>query len=96
MKTEIEIHYKQVQSKEEAYKKASKLISPEYLKKWNQKINLTCQEKDCIINAEGKGFSLTLTFKESKACVAIVLPLSLSLFKNIILTKVQEEFSKHL
>ena len=92
----IKIDYKQVTNKNDAFEKAKLLITPEYLEKFQVKVDLKIDEAKKIIKAQGSGFTLTLTFMDTNCDVDLDLSFLLKPLKSKILEKIQSQIEKNL
>jgi hypothetical protein len=93
---DLSVKYKQLASADEAYHEALKQITPEYIQKWNLKADVTCDEPSKCMTAKGKGFDLTLKFKETECEVDLNLSFLLKPFKGNVLEQIQRKLEKHL
>lgn len=92
----IKINYQNVGDKEAAFKKVKSIITPEYIAKFQVKVDLTYDEINYIIKGSGTGFTLTLAFKESYCEVDLELSLILRALKSKILSKIEDQLNKNL
>lgn len=90
------IEYQKVKNKEDAFLKVKEFITPDYLNKFQMKIDLVFDEKKKKVLASGNGFSLTIDFFDT--CVEVNLELSLLLrpLKNKILEKIESQITRNL
>lgn len=93
---DLSVKYKQCATAQEAYQEALKQITPEYIQKWNLKADVTCDEASKCMVAKGKGFDLTLKFKEAACEVDLNLSFLLKPFKSNVLEQIQRKLEKHL
>lgn len=92
----IKIDYKQVTNRDEAFVKTKKIITPEYLEKFQVKVELVIDEVAKTIKAKGSGFTLDLNFHETYAEVDLDLSFLLKPLKSKIMEKIQGQISKNL
>ena len=88
----MKIAYFQSNSAEEAYKKAKSKITPEYLSEAKVKGEIKYDDRSFSISSAGKGFSLTLVFKDSYVEGDLKLGLLLKAFRK----KIIQELEKRL
>ena len=85
------IYYRDGLTREQAYKKIKKLITPENMEKFKVKADFYYSE-DRSINAKGKGFELTIDFLEDMAKIH----LNLSFFLSALKGKVMDSISRQV
>ena len=100
LKHEIEmdllVNYNSCKTKEEAFAAAKAEIIPEYIAKWKVSAEISYDHDSGIIEADGKGFTLTIAFGASSADVSIKLSFLLKALKGKILETVERKLNKHL
>ena len=92
----IKIDYKQVTNKDEAFEKVKAFITPEYLEKFQMKIDLNFDEANKIAKATGNGFTLIISFFESYCDVDLDLSFLLKPLKSKIIEKIQSQIERNL
>jgi hypothetical protein len=90
------IEYKQVKSKDEAFQKVKAFITPEYLEKFQVKVDLDFNETKKEAVAKGQGFTLVLKFTETYCDVDLDLSFLLRPLKSKILGKIEHQLEKNL
>ena len=90
------VRYSKVETPDQAFEAAKGQITAQYLEKWNVKADLNYDKAAKRIHAKGKGFDLSLTFKERETLIDIELSLMLRAFKNKIVTTIEEKLKRHL
>lgn len=93
---DLKVPYKNLTNKEEAYKEACSLITPEYIEKWKIKADITHDASNHTIKAKGKGFTLELIFANSEAQVKCDLSLMLRPFKKNVLETIESKLKRHI
>lgn len=93
---DLRIPYSNLSSDQEAYELAAKIITPEYISKWKVKAKVDMNDQKKCITATGKGFTLTLEFKENAAVVNCDLSFMLKAFKGSILDAISTKLKKHI
>lgn len=93
---ELTVDYNNTNNKEEAYNVAKEVITPEYIAKWNVKAEVNFDDAKKYIEANGKGFTLSLSFSEDSCGVDCKLSLLLKPLKKTILDTVQRKLEKHI
>lgn len=93
---DLKVRYSKLSSREEAYKEACSIITPEYIEKWKVKADITYDESSSKIKAKGKGFALELAFKEEAAEVSCDLSFMLKPFKKTVLETIENKLKKHI
>jgi hypothetical protein len=90
------IDYKQVKSKDEAFKKVKDFITPEYLAKFQVKVELSFDENKKETTATGQGFTLVIKFFDAHCDVDLDLSFLLRPLKSTILSKIEHQITKNL
>ena len=93
---DLKVPYKNLSNADDAYRLACQLITPEYIQKWKVKADVTRNDDLRVITANGKGFTLTLTFKEDAAVVDCDLSFMLKAFKKTILEAISNKLEKNI
>jgi hypothetical protein len=92
----VKINYKQVSNKDDAFKKVKAFITPEYLEKFQMKIDTDFDEVNKIARANGNGFKLIISFFENHCDVDLDLSFLLKPLKSKILEKIQSQIERNL
>ena len=92
----VKINYKQVTTKDEAFQKVKAFITPEYLEKFQMKIDLNFDEVKKVAKATGNGFTLLISFFDDYCDVDLDLSLLLKPLKSKILEKIQSQIERNL
>lgn len=90
------INYKQAKSKDEAFQKVKAFITPEYLSKFQVKVDLAFDEVKKQTVATGQGFTLTMKFFDAHCEIDLDLSLLLRPLKTTILGKIEHQIEKNL
>jgi hypothetical protein len=90
----MEINYTKANSKDEAYDLAVAQITDEYIAKFNVKADVSCLKDDAKIEAQGKGFTLTLTFKEKSVTIDLKLSFLLKPLKGKVMGTIENKLRK--
>jgi hypothetical protein len=90
------IEYKQVKSKDEAFLKMKGLMTPEYISKFQVKVELAFNEDKKEVTATGQGFKMTMKFFDTCCDIDLELSLLLRPLKSKILGKVEHQIEKNL
>ena len=90
------VKYKQVKTKDEAFKKVKAFITPEYLEKFQMKIDLDFDEIGKIAKASGNGFTLLIKFYEDYCETDLDLSFLLKPLRGKIMEKVQSQLERNL
>ncbi len=93
---DLKVPYKNVKTKEEAYKQAQEVITPEYIAKWKVKADINCDDAKNCIHAKGKGFALELVFTDDEAMVKCDLSMMLRPFKKTVLETIENKLKRHI
>ena len=93
---DLSVPYSVSSNPDEAYKNAQAQITPEYIAKFNVKADINYDEASKKIEASGKGFTLTLSFKDSETHADLKLSLLLKPLKGKILETIERKLSKHV
>ncbi len=93
---DLKIPYKKVTNREDAYKAAKSLLTPEYLEKFQIKFDLSFDDAEKKACAKGSGFLLELLFHEEACQVNLDLSFLLKPLKNSILEKVKSQIERNL
>ncbi len=91
---DAQINYKVANDRDEAYQMALKEITPDYVAKFNIPCDISQDDSRKVIEASGKGFTLTINFTESSAQVSLKLSLMLKPFKGKVLEKIQSKLER--
>jgi hypothetical protein len=92
----MRIRYKNTKDKNEAYKKAKKIINKKYLAKWNLAVEVNCDDDLDKISADGKGFEMEIKFHDTHCKVELKLSFLLRAFQSKIETIIKEELEKNV
>lgn len=92
----MKIPYSKVQSSEEAFSKVKELITPEYVKKFGIKSELTYDEAGKKIISKGKGFTLTVSFHEDACECDLDLSFMMKAFAGPVMKKIEAEVKQYL
>lgn len=90
------ITYKKTNSSDEAFQKVKAFITPEYLAKFQVKVELAFDEVKKQTIATGQGFTLTMKFFDSYCDIDLELSLLLRPLKSTILGKIEHQIEKNL
>lgn len=90
------IDYNQAKTSDEAFQKVKAFITPEYLEKFQVKVELAFDEARKITTATGQGFTLTMKFFDTYCDVDLDLSLLLRPLKSTILGKIEHQIEKNL
>ncbi len=93
---DLRVPYSNLTDREEAYKMACSLITPEYIAKWKIKADIAYDDGQYRLKATGKGFTLELVFKETEAQVKCDLSLMLRPFKKTVLDTIENKLKRHI
>lgn len=93
---DLKVPYSKLSTKEEAYKEACSLITPEYIAKWKVKADIAYDEFNHKLKATGKGFTLELVFTDTDAQVKCDLSLMLKPFKKTVLETIEGKLQRHI
>ncbi|WP_127715992.1 polyhydroxyalkanoic acid system family protein [Halobacteriovorax sp. HLS] len=93
---DLSVSYKIASTQQDAFALAKAQITPEYVDKFNVKAEINYDEASGIMEATGKGFTLTLEFDDSKCDVNLKLSMLLRPLKKKILEKIEKKLSKHV
>lgn len=93
---DLKVPYSKLSTKEEAYKEACALITPEYISKWKVKADIAYDEANHKLKATGKGFTLELVFTDTDAQVKCDLSLMLKPFKKTVLDTIEGKLQRHI
>jgi hypothetical protein len=91
---DLKVNYNSAKDKNEAYEMVEKAVTPEYIAKWKIKAQLTYEPDKQIISAKGKGFKLTLDFKDSYLEVNLDVSFLLRPLGKRFLKSINEELEK--
>jgi hypothetical protein len=92
----VKVHYKQVANKEDAFLKVKEFITPEYLEKFQMKIDLEFDDNQKIAKACGNGFTLIISFFDDYCDIDLDLSFLLRPLKSKILEKIQSQIERNL
>ena len=87
----LEIPYKNVTNKEDAFKKLQGLLHPDTFAQYGLKCDVNSNENSCRADASGKGFDVDLECLDDKAVFKISLSFMLKPFKNKILDTIERK-----
>ncbi len=87
----VVVNYSKATTAEEAFDIASKGITAEYIAKYQVQAELEYLKDQRQIRATGKGFTLTLSFKESEALLDVDLAFLLKPLKKKITESVEKK-----
>ncbi len=90
------VNYKQVKSQDEAFQKVKAFITPEYLSKFQVKVELAFDEENKETVAKGQGFTLVIKFFDSYCDIDLDLSFLLRPLKSNILGKIEHQIEKNL
>lgn len=93
---DLSVKYKQVMTSSEAYEVATKEITQEYIDSFGMAVDVSRDQSRSTISAKGKGFELTLCFKDYECEVSLDLSFMFRPFKGKILEGIQKKLEKHL
>lgn len=93
---ELTVAYNNTNSSDEAYEIAKGQITPEYIAKWNVKAEVSFDDDAKYIEAQGKGFTLSLSFGDSECEIGCKLSLLLKPLKKTILDTIQKKLERHI
>ncbi len=93
---DLKVPYSNLTSADEAFEIAKKLITPDYVKRFQVKADIDTDDALRSLRASGKGFKLELTFDEQAALVTLDLSFFLKALKSNILRKVEKELKEKL
>ncbi|OUR97235.1 hypothetical protein A9Q84_12985 [Halobacteriovorax marinus] len=93
---DLSVNYNIAKTRDEAFALAKSEITPEYVAKFNVKADISYDEAKGIMEAKGKGFTLTLDFDDSKCEVSLKLSFLLRALKGKILGKIENKLQKHV
>jgi hypothetical protein len=88
--------YSSIKSKQDAYKKVCSVITEDYISQFKIKSEITYDESNFAIKANGKGFTLEIEFNDVECMVNLELSFLLRALKSKILNKVETELVKVL
>lgn len=92
----LHVPYKKCKNKDEAFKKASGLVTPAYLAKFGIEAKLKIDDKKKVIVAAGTGFTLTMKFEDEQTSTDVDLALLLRPLKGKIEKTLDEQLKKVL
>lgn len=90
------VRYTKSNNPDEAFEAAKGQITADYLQKWNVNADISYDKPAHKISAKGKGFDLSLTFKESETLLDVNLSLMLKPFKGKIVSTIEEKLKRHV
>lgn len=90
------IDYKQAKSSDEAFQRVKAFITPEYLEKFQVKVDLAFDEVKKITTVTGQGFTLTMKLYDTYCDVDLDLSFLLRPLKSKILGKIEHQIAKNL
>ena len=90
------IEYKQTKSRDEAFKKVKAFITPEYLAKFQVKVDLVFDEAKKETVATGNGFTMVMKLFDTYCDVDLELSFLLRPLKSTILGKIEHQIEKNL
>ncbi|MEC7275717.1 MAG: hypothetical protein VXV96_05295 [Bdellovibrionota bacterium] len=93
---DLKVPYNKLSNKEDAYKEACALITPEYIEKWKIKADISYDEANTKLQAKGKGFTLDLVFTDTQAEVNCDLSFMLKPFKKSVLETIEGKLKRHI
>lgn len=93
---DLSVSYSKAAGQEEAFGLAKEQITPEYVEKFNVKADINYDESAGKMEATGKGFTLTLSFDDTKCDVNLKLSMLLRPLKKKILEKIERKLTKHV
>ena len=93
---DLSVSYKNASNQADAFAIAKAQITPEYVDKFNIKAEINYNEATGVMEATGKGFTLTLEFDDSKCDVNLKLSMLLRPLKKKILDKIEKKLIKHV
>lgn len=93
---DFKVPYKKVTNKDEAYTRVCGHITPEYVAKFQVKVDIAYDEKNKRIDAKGNGFHLSLVFGENECVVDLDMSFLLKPLKPHIVSKIQDQLERHI
>ncbi len=87
----MKIKYQKAKNKNDAYELACLEITEDYINKFKIKAEIFYEKKEGVIRAEGKGFTLTLSFGEVEVIVDLKLSFLLKPLRGKILGTVESK-----
>ncbi len=93
---DLSVKYQQASGPEEAYNLAKAQITPEYVAKFNIPADISYQPDNGVIEAVGRGFSLSLKFTEAEVQVSLNLTLLLRPVRGRVLEAIERKLRKHI
>ena len=88
--------YKNNQTKNVAYKKVKRILTPEYLSQFKIKNEVSYHDESFLIKAVGKGFELMISFQEKTVEVKLQLSLLYKPFQGKVYKIIKKELEKVL
>ena len=92
----MKIPYQKTKNKEEAFKKAKKVINKKYLAKWSLDVEVNCDDSLAKISAYGKGFDMHIKFLENHCKAELKLSFLLRPFQSKIEGIIKNELEKNI
>lgn len=93
---DLSVAYQKASNSDEAFIIAEKEITPEYIAKFKVSPTIEYNKEERVIEAVGRGFTLTLVFTETECEVSIKLSFLLKALKGKVLDGVQRKLEKHV
>lgn len=93
---DLSVTYQNATNQAEAFEIAKQEITAEYIAKYKVNPVIEYKTDEAIIEAIGKGFTLTLVFTQERCEVSIKLSLLLRALKGKILDGVQRKLERHV
>ncbi|AUN98180.1 hypothetical protein DOM21_10335 [Bacteriovorax stolpii] len=92
----LKIDYNNLTNSADAYEKVKKLITPEYIEKFQVKADIKYDDAGKKVTAKGSGFTLELCFFDKHCDVDLDLSFLLKPLKGKILEKIEGQIKKNL
>ena len=93
---DLKVPYSNVTNKEEAFEVACSEITQEYIAKFNVKADVSINKASGNITAKGKGFKLSLDFKDDGVELSSEFGLLLKAFKGKVLETIERKLKKYV
>jgi hypothetical protein len=90
----MKINYEKANSQIEAFDLAIAQITDEYIAKFNVKADVTYNKEDGTIEAQGKGFTLTLSFDDNSVTVGLKLSFLLKPLRGKVMGTIENKIRK--
>ena len=93
---DLKVPYSNVTNKDEAFDIAVAQITEEYIAKFNVKADVKTDKTSGNITAKGKGFKLSLDFKDDGVELSSEFGLLLKAFKGKVLETIERKLKKYV